>query len=74
MIFVEGTILKPKSWFSLYNHNTYVPIGNAVKIIKAWQQQGANIIYCTSRKEKQANDIATLLKSSIGIMSQDLCI
>ena len=62
MLFVEGTIIKPKSWFSLYNHNAYIPIGNAVKIIKAWQQQGANIIYCTSRKKSQADDIATLLK------------
>jgi len=62
MVFVEGTIIKPKSWFSLYNHNAYIPIGNAVKMIKSWQQQGANIIYCTSRKKKQANDIAVLLK------------
>lgn len=62
MLFVEGTILKPKSWFSLYNHNGYIPIGNAVKIIKTWQQQGANIIYCTSRKKSQADDIANLLK------------
>jgi len=62
MLFVEGTLIKPKSWFSLYNHNAYIPIGNAVKIIKTWQQQGANIIYCTSRKKRQADDIATLLK------------
>ncbi|SEW44253.1 LNS2 domain-containing protein [[Clostridium] fimetarium] len=62
MLFVEGTIIKPKSWFSLYNHNAYIPIGNAVKIIKEWEQQGANIIYCTSRKKRQADDIATLLK------------
>lgn len=62
MIFVEGTILKPKSWLSLYNHKAYVPIGNSVKIIKSWHQQGANIIYCTSRKKKSADDIANLLK------------
>jgi hypothetical protein len=62
MIFVEGTILKPKSWFSLYNHNTYIPIKNARRIIEAWQQQGADIIYCTSRKKAQADDIAALLK------------
>lgn len=62
MVFVEGTIIKPKSWLSLYNHNAYIPIGNAVEIIKAWQQQGANIIYCTSRKKRQANNIAALLK------------
>lgn len=62
MIFVEGTLLKPKSWFSLYNHKSYLPIGNCVEIIKEWQRQGANIIYCTSRKGKQAEDIAILLK------------
>ena len=61
MIFTEGTILKPKSWCSLYNHNTYIPIGDAVDIIRGWQQQGADIIYCTSRRGKQAENIATLL-------------
>ncbi len=62
MIFVEGTILKPKSWMTLYNHNSYIPIGNSVAMIKLWQEQGANIIYCTSRKKKQADKIANLLK------------
>lgn len=62
MIFVEGTILKPKTWLSLYSHNSYVPIGNAVNIINSWQQQGANIIYCTSRKSKHADNIADNLK------------
>lgn len=62
LLFAEGTIIKPKSWFTLYNHNAYIPIGNAVKIIRAWQQQGADIIYCTSRKNKQADDMAGLLK------------
>jgi len=62
MVFVEGTIIKPKSWLSIYSHNAYIPIGNAVKKISSWQQQGANIIYCTSRKKRQANDIAALLK------------
>jgi len=62
MVFAEGTILKPKSWLSLYNHNTYIPIGNAVNIIASWQQQGANIIYCTSRKNKHVDKIALLIK------------
>lgn len=61
MIFAEGTILKPKSWFSLYNHNAYVPIGNAAALISLWYNQGANIIYCTSRRNKQAENIACLL-------------
>lgn len=61
MIFAEGTILKPKSKLQLYNHKAYVPIGNAVCLIEAWQQR-ANIIYCTSRKKKKADNIAALLK------------
>lgn len=63
MVFAEGTILKPRSLFSHFNHNSYIPIGNAADIIKLWHIQGANIIYCTSRKEKQAEDMARLLKS-----------
>ena len=62
MIFVEGTLLKPKSWCNLYNHKNYLPIGNCVEIIKEWQRQGANIIYCTSQKGEQAEGIAILLK------------
>lgn len=61
MIFVEGTVLKTKSLFSLYNPMSYVPIGNCVNIINGWQQQGAEIVYCTSRR-KQAPAIARLLK------------
>lgn len=33
-----------------------------MKIVEAWQEQGASIIYCTSRKKKQADDIAALIK------------
>lgn len=61
MIFAEGTILKPKSIFSLYHHNSYIPINNCVKIIRNWASQGAEIVYCTSRKRKQALDIAAIL-------------
>lgn len=62
MIFVEGTILKPKSLLSLYNHRTYIPIGNAVPLIDSWHQQGAQLLYCTSQKEKHAEEMAQLLK------------
>ena len=62
MIFTEGTILKPSSWFRLYHHKSYVPIGNCVEIIKGWRAQGANIVYCTSQKGNKARDIAFLLK------------
>jgi len=62
MVFAEGTVLKPKSLLSLYNHRSYIPIGNAVARLDSWHQQGADIIYCTSRKGKQAEEIAGLLK------------
>lgn len=51
MIFAEGTVLKPRTWFSLYSFKSNVPIGNAAKIIRSWSDQGANIVYCTSRKK-----------------------
>lgn len=62
MVFAEGTVLKPKSWLSIYNHNSYVPIGNSVLITRSWAEQGANIIYCTSRRGKKAQVIAEILK------------
>lgn len=45
MIFAEGTILKPKSWHALYNHNAYIPIGDCSRKIKGWQEQGAKNIF-----------------------------
>lgn len=62
MIFAEGTILKPKSWLTLYNHMAYIPIGNCIEIIKNWEKQGADIIYCTSRKGRQFEEMAMLLE------------
>jgi hypothetical protein len=62
MIFTEGTILKPKSIFTLYSHRSYIPIGNCVKIIEGWQLQDIDIVYCTSLKKQQAQVIADLLK------------
>lgn len=62
MVFAEGTILKPKSLFSFYNHKSYLPIGNCVALITAWNQQESEILYCTSRKGKQAEQIARILK------------
>lgn len=32
---------------SLHDYVSYVPVGNAVKKIKAWQEQGAEICYLT---------------------------
>lgn len=64
MVFTEGTILKPKNAFLHFNISTYIPIENAVDIIKSWDEQGAEIIYVTSsRKLKQVDAVnANLLK------------
>ncbi len=62
MIFVEGTILRPKSKLGLFSYKNYVPIGNCVKIISRWHNEGACINYCTSRKGHQAFVIAALLE------------
>jgi len=61
MIFAEGTILKPKSVMGQYDLTAYVPIGHSVDIISGWQKQGAEIIYCTSRRKKQVREMADLL-------------
>lgn len=60
MIFVEGTILKPKhnNFFSRINMNGYVPISNAIEVIKNWQEQGYEIIYLTSQTGRRAMKMA----------------
>lgn len=63
MIFVEGTILKPKSILLQYSHRSYVPIGKAVSLINRWHAQGAEIVYCTYHKEvNKVNETADMLK------------
>lgn len=62
MIFTEGTVIKHRSLFSLYDFKNYIPIGDAVGIINGWHEQGFNIVFCTSRRNNNAEIIATLLK------------
>ncbi len=62
MIFLEGTILKPKSKWFLFSFQNYVPIGRCVDIIKRWYAQGMNICYCTSRKRRGTAVMIDLLK------------
>lgn len=50
LIFVEGTILKPKSWINFFDIKRYTPIGESRDKIKNWEEQGAEIVYLTSRK------------------------
>lgn len=62
MIFTEGTILGPRNLFQQFNHASYVPIKNSVNIIKSWEQQGAEIMYLTSRKKaKHVQEIKEIL-------------
>lgn len=62
MLFTEGTILSHKNLRNLLNFGTYIPIGDCVKKIQSWEQQGAEILYCTSRRSKrQVTDILSVL-------------
>lgn len=62
MIFTEGTILGPKSFLCHFSHSSYVPIGDSVERLKVWGQQGAEILYVSSRKkEKHVEKIKELL-------------
>lgn len=62
MIFTEGTILGPKNLFDHFSHASYIPIKNCVNILKSWEEQGAEILYFTSRKKlKEVNEIKEIL-------------
>ncbi|MFC1727127.1 hypothetical protein ACFL0Y_01265 [Patescibacteria group bacterium] len=42
---------------------THIPVGKAVKKLKTWKDQGAEILYLTSRKERgQIEDVKKVLK------------
>ena len=42
---------------------THIPVGNAVKKLKKWSKQGAEILYLTSRrKPEQIEDVRQVLK------------
>ncbi len=60
MIFIEGTILKPKhnNFFSRIHILGYVPIKNAIETLRKWQEEGYEIIYLTSLRGRQAMKMA----------------
>ncbi len=62
MIFLEGTILKPKSKWFLFSFQNYVPIGRCAAILSRWHEQGMSISYCTSRKRRGVSVMIDLLK------------
>ncbi|MEK7110075.1 MAG: hypothetical protein AAB441_05560 [Patescibacteria group bacterium] len=45
---------------SVYDFENYIPVGNAIQKLQSWKQQGAEIIYLTSRKIK--SEIKTIKK------------
>lgn len=63
MIFTEGTVIHHKNLPNIMNFKTYILIGDCVNKIVSWEQQGAVIVYITSRKtKKQIGDIASVLR------------
>ena len=63
MIFVEGTILKPKynNIFSRIHMTRYIPINNARETLNKWQEEGYEIIYLTSLRGRNAMKMARRL-------------
>ncbi|MBN2353663.1 MAG: hypothetical protein JXD23_13910 [Spirochaetales bacterium] len=79
MIFTEGTIIMHKSGVgqsreqrvrqvkdgdpSIHDYRSYVPIGDAVTKLLQWKNQGAGIVYLTSRRDEQeVSDIQSVLR------------
>ena len=79
LIFTEGTILMHKNATghskeeivkqvkdkdpSVKDYSSYIPVENSPQKIAKWKQQGAEILYLTSRRTpEQVADIKNLLK------------
>lgn len=79
LIFTEGTIIMHKNAIgyardkiieqvkekelSVNDYESYIPIGNTVKKLQNWKNEGAEILYLTSRKKaKEIKQIQNVLK------------
>jgi len=79
LIFTEGTIIMHKNAVghtrdeivqqvedkekSVHDYKSYVPVGNAVKKLQNWKNNGAEILYLTSRrKPEEIQQIQNVLK------------
>jgi len=79
LIFTEGTIIMHKNAVghtrdeivkqvkdkekSVHDYKSYVPIGNAVKKLQNWKNDGAEILYLTSRRRpEEIKQIQNVLK------------
>jgi len=55
--------IRDKKDHSLYEWKTHIPIGNAVRKLQTWKNQGVEILYLTSRtKSTEIEDIKKVLK------------
>jgi hypothetical protein len=79
LIFTEGTIIMHKTAIghsreeiikqvknkqeSVHDYKSYIPVGNAVKKLQNWKNDGAEILYLTSRrKPEEIKQIQNVLK------------
>jgi hypothetical protein len=69
MVFLHGTAIMHRNAFgrtrdervqqvikkdeSIYDFSTYIPIGNSVRKLLSWNEQGAEIVYLSSHKKVQ---------------------
>ena len=80
LIFTEGTIIMHKTAVSrsreeivkqvenkeefVHDYKSYVPVGNAVEKLQTWKNDGAEILYLTSRrKPEEIRQIHNVLKN-----------
>ncbi|MCL4528198.1 MAG: hypothetical protein M1282_02150 [Chloroflexi bacterium] len=78
LVFIEGTLLIEPTWVGLSpseivaivkagkkprDFSKFVPVGNAVRKLEVWTQQGGELIYLTSRiLPNEIDDIRNVLK------------
>ena len=76
LVFTEGTIFTHEDWIGLAREKIVervragqvpayagtTPIGGAVEKIRAWQRQGANIVYMTSRRADAVAEVRNVLE------------
>jgi len=52
LVFESNAVAPKATSGSVYDLENYIPIGNAVEKLRSWKQQGAEIVYLTSRRIK----------------------
>jgi hypothetical protein len=72
LIFAEGTVLGPRTIIEFLNIGKYVPIKHAINKIAKWSEQGANIIYLTSRSKREEVDEVRMILLNNGFLGSYL--